>query len=62
MTTPSKVTLTYQGGIQDLDVVLPTRTITVAHGDEVEVTAEEAEALKKVPGFAPPKTTTKEKA
>jgi hypothetical protein len=51
--------LTYEGGIQSVDVVLPTRTLTVSFGDEVEVTAAEAEALKNVPGFAPRKTTTK---
>ena len=50
--------LTYTGGLASVAVVLPSRSLLVAHGDEVEVSKEEAEALKGQPGWSPVKPAT----
>lgn len=43
--------LTYKGKRASIDVVLPTRNLTIAYGDTVEVTDAEAKRLGTVPGF-----------
>lgn len=43
--------ITYNGKRASLDVVLPTRHLTIANGETVSVTADEAKQLGTVPGF-----------
>lgn len=51
--------LTYVGGVSPLDVVLPDRVVTVATGDEFDVSADEAARLADHPDFAPVKSSAK---
>lgn len=49
----------YKGGIQAVTVVLPGRSLTVSHGDVVDVTKDEADRLVVLPGWLPVKPTAK---
>lgn len=53
--------LTYVGGVQAVDVVLPTRVVSVAAGDEFDVSADEAARLADHPDFVAPAKPAKEK-
>ncbi len=46
--------LQYVGGVQAVDVVLPTRVLSVAAGDVIDVTADEAARLADHPDFVAP--------
>ena len=52
--------ITYKGKRASVDVVLPTRNLTIAYGETVTVTADEAKNLGTVPGFE--KTPAKKRA
>ena len=53
-------TMTYEGGIPAISVVLPDRVLTVETGDTVEVTPDEAKRLKPLLGWKAVKTTPPE--
>lgn len=58
---PTKVT--YVGGVDAVDVKLPSgRVLTVERDETVEVSAGDADALLESPDWAKPKTTAKAKA
>lgn len=58
MTRKTPKTMTYEGGIQSISVVLPTRVLAIEAGDTVEVSADEADRLADLPGWKAVKTPT----